>query len=104
MDRLEEFGIGIRQTAGDRRWIPWFNAPPGTEQKLGVFWLPSLDRGGKLFDRVKAYTNGDRFPALPGHKTFTSHYHIEHTTRYIEELAKDLVVGCAQGGSQAGVC
>ena len=90
MVRLEEFGIGIRQDRlGDRRWIPWFNAPPGTEQKLGVFWLPSLDRGGKLFDHVKAYTNGDRFPALPGHKTFTSHYHIEHTTRYIEELAKD---------------
>ena len=90
MDRVEEFGIGIRQDRlGDRRWIPWFNAPPGTEQKLGVFWLPSRDRGAKLFDRVKAYTNGDRFPALPGHKTFTSHYHIEHTTRYIEELAKD---------------
>ncbi|MEC9080962.1 MAG: hypothetical protein VYE44_04230, partial [Verrucomicrobiota bacterium] len=69
--------------------IPWFNAPPNTAQKLGVFWLPSRDRGGKLFDRVKAYTNGDKFPVLHGHKTFTSHYHIEHTTRYIEELAKE---------------
>ena len=94
MDRVEEFGIGIRQDRlGDRRWIPWFNAPPGTEQKLGVFWLPSRDRGGKLFERVKAYTNGDRFPALPGHKTFTSHYHIEHTTQYIEELEKDSSAG-----------
>ena len=90
MDRVEEFGVGIRQERlGDRRWIPWFNAPPSTEQKLGVFWLPSRDRGGKLFDRVKAYTNGDKFPVLHGHKTFTSHYHIEHTTRYIEELAKE---------------
>ena len=90
MNTLSGFGIGIRQDPrGDRRWIPWFNAPPNTEQELDMFWLPSRDRGEKLFDRVKAYTNGDQFPELSNHKTFTSHYHIEHTTSFIEELAKN---------------
>ena len=80
MDHVSGFGIGVRQDLqGDGRWVPWFNAPPGTQQELGIFWLASLDRGNKLFDRVKAYTHGDRFPRVPGHKTFTSHYHIEHT-------------------------
>jgi len=89
MDEVPGFGIGIRQDLdGDRRWVPWSNAPPGTSQELGIFWLPSLDRGGKLFDRVKAYTHGDRFPAVPGHKTFTSHYHIEHATKLIEAREK----------------
>jgi hypothetical protein len=89
MHQVGFFGIGIRQDLeGDRRWVPWSNAPPGTSQKLGIFWLPSLDRGGKLFDRVKAYTHGDRFPAVPGHKTFTSHYHIEHATKLIEAREK----------------
>ena len=90
MNILSGFGIGIRQDPrGDRRWIPWFNAPPNTEQELDMFWLPSRDRGEKLFDHVKAYTNGDQFPELSNHKTFTSHYHIEHTTSFIEELAKN---------------
>ncbi len=89
MDHVSDFGIGIRQDLkGDRRWVPWFNAPPGSKQELGVFWLASRDRGNRLFDRVKAYTHEDRFPELPDHKTFTSHYHIEHTTRLIEERAK----------------
>jgi hypothetical protein len=89
MDEVPGFGIGIRQDLeGDRRWVPWSNAPPGTRQELGIFWLPSLDGGGKLFDRVRAYTHGDRFPAVPGHKTFTSHYHIEHATKLIEAREK----------------
>ena len=89
MDEVPGFGIGIRQDLeGDRRWVPWSNAPPGTSQELGIFWLPSLDREGKLFDRVKAYTHGDRFPAVPGHKTFTSHYHVEHATKLIEAREK----------------
>jgi hypothetical protein len=94
MDQVSGFGIGVRQDLqGDRRWVPWFNAPPGTHQELGIFWLASLDRGEKLFDRVKAYTHGDRFPALPGHKTFSSHYHIEHTTRLIEKREKSKKTG-----------
>ena len=89
MDHVDKFGIGIRQDLeGDRRWVPWSNAPPGTKQELGVFWLPSTARGQQLFDRVKAYTHGDRFVEVPGHKTFTSHYHIEHTTRLLESREK----------------
>ena len=61
MDQVSGFGIGVRQDLqGDRRWVPWFNAPPGTKQELGIFWLASCTRGQKLFDRVKAYTHGDR--------------------------------------------
>jgi hypothetical protein len=89
MNHVSGFGIGIRQALeGDRRWVPWSNAPPGTKQELGIFWLPSLARGEKLFDRVKAYTHEDRYLEVPGHKTFTSHYHIEHTTRLLESREK----------------
>jgi hypothetical protein len=38
------YGIGIRQDLyGDRRFVPWFNAPPGTRQRLNYFVL--LNRG-----------------------------------------------------------
>ena len=55
MEHVPGFGIGVRQDLqGDNRWVPWFNAPPGTKQELGIFWLASIDRGKRLFDRVKA--------------------------------------------------
>ena len=103
MKQVPGFGAGIRHDPkGDRRWVPWFNAPPGTEQKLGIFWLPSRDRGEKLIERVKAYTHGDRYPEVAGHKTFTSHYHIEHTTKFIKERAKDKSRGVPPGLEKPG--
>ncbi|MBE7179439.1 MAG: hypothetical protein INR69_23750, partial [Mucilaginibacter polytrichastri] len=34
------FGMGIRQDPnGDNRFVPWFNAPPGTQQRLNFFCL-----------------------------------------------------------------
>ena len=36
------YGFGIRQTdRGGGSYVPWFNAPPGTEQHLGIFFLLS---------------------------------------------------------------
>ncbi len=33
-------GIGIRQELqGDKRFVPWFNAPPGTSQRMNFFCL-----------------------------------------------------------------
>jgi hypothetical protein len=71
------FGFGIRQVAdGGRPFEPWFNAPPKTQQRLGVFYLLSHGRAEDALRETLRYTHGDRFPALPGHLTFTSHWHM----------------------------
>jgi hypothetical protein len=71
------FGFGIRQVAdGKRPFEPWFNAPPGTRQRLGVFYLLTRGRAEDALAETLRYTHGDRFPALPGHLTFTSHWHM----------------------------
>jgi hypothetical protein len=73
----QPFGLGIRQVAdGKRPFEPWFNAPPGTRQRLGVFYLLSRGRAKEALRETLRYTHGDRFPPLPGHLTFTSHYHM----------------------------
>ncbi|WP_165074086.1 CehA/McbA family metallohydrolase domain-containing protein [Paludisphaera rhizosphaerae] len=78
------YGIGIRQSiTGDKRFVPWFNAPPGTEQHLGVYLLVSSGDGRRALDAVAKYTRGDRYKVLAGYQTFTSHYHIEHTLEYL---------------------
>ena len=71
------FGFGVRQVAdGGRAFEPWFNAPPGTRQRLGVFYLLTRGRAEDALRETLRYTHGDRFPQLPGRVTFTSHYHM----------------------------
>jgi hypothetical protein len=74
------YGIGIRQDLyGDRRYVPWFNAPPGTWQRMNFFCLLSTEKQGLLLNDVKQFTNNDTYRALPGYKTMSSHFHVEHT-------------------------
>jgi hypothetical protein len=71
------FGFGIRQEPdGKRPFEPWFNAPPDTEQRLGVFYLLSRGKAEIALGQTLRYTHGDHFPFMRGHLTFTSHYHM----------------------------
>lgn len=88
-EKLEGSGFGVCQSIeGDRRYVPWVNAPPGTKQEMGVFYL--LDDGSRAdaFQRALAYTRDDRFKPLEGFKTFTSHYHVEMTIERLRELER----------------
>ncbi len=74
-----KFGIGIRQDLmGDNRHVPWFNAPPNTNQRLNFFVLLSDSKDGQILEDVKAYTHGDQYKALNGYRTMASHFHTEH--------------------------
>ncbi len=76
---VPDFGIGIRQDLmGDKRWVPWVNAPPGTQQRLNFFCLLSTDQPTKALAEVKRFTHNDKYPTLPGYKTMSSHFHNEH--------------------------
>jgi len=71
------FGFGVRQVAdGKTAFEPWFNAPPGTRQRLGVFYLLTRGRAEDALRETLRYTHDDRFSKWPGHITFTSHYHM----------------------------
>ena len=92
------FGFGIRQPPdGDKRWVPWFAAPANTEQHLGVFYLLSPGNGEQTLKEVARYTHGDRFKELSGYKTFTSHYHIEHTLDFLNRQKEQKTDGIPRG-------
>jgi hypothetical protein len=85
----DRFGIGIRQTeTGGGNYVPWFNAPPGTAQRMGVFYLLTRGRADDAIREALRYTRGDRFPILPGHVTFTSHWHMAITVAAMQEQAR----------------
>ena len=51
---IDGFGIGIRQKLeGDHRFVPWFNAPPGTKQRLNFFCLLSTGKADCCIERSK---------------------------------------------------
>lgn len=78
------YGIGIRQELqGDKRFVPWFNAPPGTKQRLNFFCMLSQQNNGTIFTDLKAFTHNDRYQELPGFKTMSSHFHNEFVMRDI---------------------
>ena len=79
-NRSSSFGFGIRHDAkGDNRYVPWFNAPPGTEQEMGVFLVFSDGSADQVLEDIARLTRTDQFATLPGHVVFASHFHVEHT-------------------------
>jgi hypothetical protein len=82
----DRFGFGIRQSeTGGGSFVPWFNAPPGTEQRLGVFYLLSSRGAHEALRETLDYTHGDRFPDLAGYRKFTSHWHMAIAMAALQE-------------------
>jgi hypothetical protein len=76
-DLTGRYGFGVRQNKdGGGNFVPWFNAPPDTEQRMGVFYLLSGGTADDALRETMRYTNNDRFPELPGYQTMTSHWHM----------------------------
>lgn len=81
-------GFGVRQSeAGGGSYAPWFNAPPGTEQRMGVFYVLARGPAQDALREALRYTRDDRFRELPGYATFTSHWHMAITVAAMKEVA-----------------
>jgi hypothetical protein len=85
----QRFGFGIGQSErGGGSFVPWFNAPPGTDQRLGVFYLLSISKAEQALQETLRYTHGDRFAQLPGYRTLTSHWHMATAVAALQEKAR----------------
>lgn len=77
--------IGIRQLPDDNwRFYPWMNAPPGTDQRMSVFYLLSDADTKHVLDEVTRYTNRDKFPRLDGFVTVAPHWHYAYTVQAMQ--------------------
>jgi hypothetical protein len=74
--------LGIRQLR-DENWqfYPWVNAPPGRPQRMSVFFLLSAGAPETALAHVLRYTSADRFRALDGYKTLSTHWHLAYTVQ-----------------------
>lgn len=98
LDMIDGFAFGVRQPPmGDRRFVPWVNAQPGSVQKLGVLLFLSQHSGLENLEIVKRYTRNDSFKPLPGYRTLSSHYHHEHSMDFINMQREQNTTGVPAG-------
>lgn len=85
-DADTKFSLGVRQ--GDGEDVPQYvenfalyNAPPGTWQRMAVYFYASPEAAEPTRHSVLAFTHGDTYKPLPGYKTMVNHFHISFTDR-----------------------
>ncbi|WP_165420335.1 hypothetical protein [Edaphobacter modestus] len=77
-------GLGIQQPLDDNTSIyPWMNAPPGTKQEMGIFFLLGSGSANQTLDKALSYTNKDFFPHIDGYVTFAPHWHFAFTEQAV---------------------
>ncbi len=105
-DSPSSFAIGVRQADREESYRPFgvsdaewnktanearhdinnfalYNAPPGTWQRMPVYFYLSPARAEATDEAVLAYTHDDRYKEMPGFKVVVSHFHMhwnEHIT------------------------
>lgn len=105
-DTEESFSAGVRQAEREEMYRPFgvsdevwerrarqsrhntanfalYNAPPGTWQRMPVYYYLSAEDSRATQQAVMAFTHDDRFKAMPGYQVAISHFH----THFNEMLA-----------------
>ncbi len=108
-----QFGMGIRQAEGEEnpQYVENFalhNAPPGTMQRMAVYYLITPDSADATRQAVMAYTHGDVFKPVPGYKTMVNHFHLRFTERLrasgaLDNTFEDLMVMRSTGINIVGL-
>jgi hypothetical protein len=85
-DSDTQYGLGIRQADGEdvaqyADNFALYNAPPGTWQRMAVYFLASPDAAEPARQAVMNFTRGDHFKPIPGYKTMVNHFHLRFTER-----------------------
>jgi len=96
-DDEKTFSAGIRQgeSAGgyNPTWIQQvfslYNAPPGTWQRMAVYFYLSPHDADATRDAVLAYTHGDRYKPLAGYQTMATHFHVAFTKELMDSGSLD---------------
>ena len=82
------YSIGVTMPEAEADTFPQYeqnyalyNAPPGTWQKMSMYFYASPEAAEPTRQAALAFTRGDIFKAVPGYKTFVNHFHLRVTDR-----------------------
>lgn len=88
-DGAGSYSFGIRQAEREEEEryqenFALYSAPPGSMQRMPVYFYIAADRPVAALDRVLAFTHGDRFKPLPGYQVLAHHYHMDLGQRLLQ--------------------
>jgi hypothetical protein len=82
------YSIGVTMPEAESDTFPQYeqnyalyNAPPGTWQKMSMYFYASPESGEATRNAALSFTRNDVFKAVPGYKTFVNHFHLRATDR-----------------------
>jgi hypothetical protein len=93
-DGEQTFSFGIRQAEREEeeRYLENFalySAPPGSIQRMAVYFYVTPGGSEPALDQVLAFTHGDRFKAIPGYQVMAHHYHMDLGQRLLRAGSLD---------------
>ena len=105
------FSAGIRHGENHEGYNPaWiqqvfalYNAPPGTWQRMAVYFYPSAEPTDACREAALAFTHGDRFKPVPGYKTLATHFHTAFTQELMDSKSLDTQPGWIPSMRSLGV-
>ena len=115
-DNEQSFAVGVRQPEHEEGYRPYgfsdqvwnrrasqsrdfrnnfalYNAPPGTWQRMAVYFYLSPDPPPAAQEAVMAFTHDDRYKPLPGYQVAASHFHTHFNEQVSDAGSLDFVPG-----------
>jgi hypothetical protein len=97
-DGEKDFSLGVRQGDNHEGYNPvWvdrvfalYNAPPGTWQRMPVYFYLSPRNAQATREAVLAYTHNDRYKHLDGYQTMVTHFHTAFTQELMDGGSLDV--------------
>jgi hypothetical protein len=79
----------VAESRGDLNNFALYNAPPGTVQRMPVYFYLSPDDSRTTQQQVMALTHDDMYKPLPGYKVLVSHFHFHFNEQLTDEGTLD---------------
>jgi hypothetical protein len=81
-DSESTFSFGIRQAEKEEEAeyagnFALYSAPPGSLQRMAVYFYPNTGNAQATAEQVLAFTHGDHFKPLAGYQVMAHHYHMD---------------------------
>ncbi len=107
-DSPASFSIGVRQAEKeeDPRYqanFSLYSAPPGTVQRMPVYFYPTAGPAAAAADAALAFTRNDRYKALPGYQVMANHFHMDLGSRVLESGSADTRLADLDALKAAGI-
>ncbi|HKD06695.1 MAG TPA: hypothetical protein VKB79_12410 [Bryobacteraceae bacterium] len=79
----------VAESRGELQNFALYNAPPGTRQRMAVYFYLSPEDSRATQQNVLAYTHDDVYKPLPGFKVLVSHFHFHLNEQLSDEGSLD---------------